>query len=189
MQKFPTIKTNRLVLRKIRQADISAVFDMFSRDDVTEHYGCYPFEHKSQALDWVTHNISNYGGNGYKGFRWAITLAENTDALIGSCGIHSVNPHFKSLEIGYDLHPNYWGKGIATEAVSGLLAHCFNNDFPMQLNRVAATTDVVSPLSVSVLTKLRFKEEGTIREDGFWKDQFHDVRLFSLLRREWALNK
>ncbi len=189
MQDFPTIKTERLLLRKISESDVRAVFDIFSKEEVTDHYDCHPFTDESKAINWVNCNIASYEDNGIKGFRWAIALIDTPDQLIGSCGIHSVNPNFKSLEVGYELHPRLWGKGMATEAVSGILDYCFNQDFPIRVNRIAATTDVVSPQSISVLRKLGFKEEGVLREYGFWKDKFHDVRLFSLLRKEWAINK
>lgn len=189
MQNFPTIKTERLLLREIRKSDTSAILDIFSRDEVTEHYDCYPFADESQASNWVNWNISAYEEKGCKGFRWAISLLDRPEQLVGSCGIHSVNQNFYSLEVGYELHPSFWGKGFATEAVAAVINHCFSHDFPVRINRVSATTDIVSPQSVSVLSKLGFKEEGVLREYGFWKDKFHDVRLYSLLRREWALNK
>ena len=189
MQDFPTIKTERLLLRKICKSDTPAILDIFSREEVTEHYDCYPFTDESQASSWVNCNISAYKDKEFKKFRWAISMLDRPDQLIGSCGIHSVNPNFQSLEVGYELHPNCWGKGIATEAVAALINHCFTQNFPVRINRIAATTDIVSPQSVSVLSKLGFKEEGILREYGFWKASFHDVRLFSLLRKKWALNK
>ncbi len=188
MKDFPTIKTERLLLRKICKADTPAIFDIFSREEVTEHYDCHPFTDESQASNWVNWNISNYEGKGHKGFRWAISLLDKPERLVGSCGIHSVNSNFHSLEVGYELHPNFWGKGIVAEAVAAVIKHCFTHDFPVRMNRITATTDIVSPQSISVLSKLGFKEEGILREYGFWKDKFHDVRLYSLLRKEWALN-
>jgi|GEM_PF-1010456 len=188
MQGFPTIETERLLLREISKSDTPAVLDIFSREEVTEHYDCHPFADEVQAANWVDGHISAYEDKGLMGFRWAISSLDRPDHLIGSCGIHSVNPNFQSLEVGYELHPHCWGKGFAMEAVTGIITHCFNQDFPVRINRIAATTDVVSPQSISVLSKLGFKEEGILREYGFWKDKVHDVRMFSLLRKEWVLN-
>lgn len=188
MQVFPTIKTDRLLLRRIRESDVAAVFDIFSRGEVTENYDCDPFTDETQAVNWVDWHVSTYENMKRKGFRWAITIIDKPDQLVGSCGFHSLNPDFQSIEVGYELHPNCWGKGIATEAVTAVISHCFTKNFPSRINRIAATTDLLSPKSVSVLKKLGFKEEGVLREYGFWKDKFHDVRLFSLLRREWPVN-
>lgn len=189
MESFPVIKTNRLVLRNIVEADAPSVYDIFSRQEVTEHYDCYPFSEHSQANGWVNWQIDSYKKNGNRGFRWAITLIDNPERFIGSCGFHSVNENFKSFDVGYELHPEFWGNGYATEALEGIIRYCFENNFPFKVNRIAATTDVVSPKSISVLNKLGFEEEGVLREYGYWKEKFHDVRLFSMLRKDWALNK
>ncbi len=71
------------------------------------------------------------------------------------------------------------------EAVAAIIEHCFSSSFPMKTNRVSATTDIKSPQSISVLKKLGFSEEGILREYGYWKGKYHDVRLFSLLEKEW----
>ena len=171
---FPLIETERLILRKITESDIPEVFRIFSTDEVTEHYDCYPFTKESQAEKWVDRQLSSYKAKGINGFRWAVSKKDLPTKLIGSCGFHSVNRKFKSIEIGYELHPDYWGRGFATEAVAGFISFCFVNQFPFKVNRIAATTDIVNPLSISVLKKLGFAEEGILREYGFWKGKFHD---------------
>ena len=178
------IKTPRLTLRDTRKSDAPAVFSIFSNPQVTEHYDCKPFTDEAQAENWVDTYRSAYSADKIEFFRWAIT--DNTDELIGSCGIHAINPDYYSLEIGYELHPDHWGMGLATEAVKGMLSYCFKVDFTFPINRVAATTDLNSPRSISVLNKLGFQEEGVLREYGYWKDRFHDVRLFSLLRKDFV---
>ncbi len=41
--------------------------------------------------------------------------------------------------------------------------------------------------STQLLHKLGFHEEGIRREYGFWGDTFHDLTLFSLLKREYVV--
>ena len=185
MADFPVIQTQQLILRALTSNDAPAVFDIFCRDEVTEHYDCYSYLHESQASEQVRKWMASYSDKGLKGFRWAIALAESPDKLIGTCGIHRVSAHNKSFDIGYELHPDHWGKGIATQAISALLDYCFNQHFPFKVNRITAMTDVVSPRSISVLAKLGFQQEGILRESEYWKDRFNDSRLFSLLRRDW----
>lgn len=189
MADFPVIQTQQLILRALTPSDVPAVFDIFCRDEVTEHYDCYSYLHESQASEQVRKWMASYSDKGLKGFRWAIALASSPDKLIGTCGIHRVSAHNKSFDIGYELHPDVWGRGIATQAISALLDYCFNQHFPFKVNRVTAMTDVVSPRSISVLTKLGFQQEGILRESEYWKDRFNDSRLFSLLRRDWLANQ
>ncbi|MEH6347133.1 MAG: GNAT family protein [Bermanella sp.] len=193
MDDFPTIKTPTLLLRALTKQDVPAVFDIFSRDAVTEHYDCYSYLHESQAAEqvrkWMASYPTPYPEKGLKGFRWAIALQNSPDTLIGTCGIHRVDNHNKSFDIGYELHPDHWGKGLATQAISALIEHCFSQHFPFKVNRITAMTDVISPRSISVLNKLGFQQEGVLRESEYWKDRFNDSRLFSLLRREWLVNQ
>jgi ribosomal-protein-alanine N-acetyltransferase len=116
---------------------------------------------------------------------WAICLADDPDLAIGYCGIHSANPAFCSLMIGYDLRPDHWGKGVALEAVSAMLSFCLARDYPFAINRVAATTDLDSQRSIALLKRLGLVEEGVLRQFGFWKGAFQDVRMFALLRSQW----
>lgn len=89
------------------------------------------------------------------------------------------------MAIGYELHPAYWGRGYALEANTAMLDFCFTQDFPFHINRVAATTDLDSQRSMALLRKLGFFEEGLLRQYGYWKGKFNDVRMFSLLREDW----
>ncbi len=41
--------------------------------------------------------------------------------------------------------------------------------------------------SVRVLEKIGFAREGVLREYGFWKNQFWDLQMFALLKREWRV--
>lgn len=185
MDGFPVIKTARLLMRNFTDADVPAFFDIFSREEVTEHYGCYSYTHIIQAEEQVKRKIEVNEKGGKVGFRWALVLNDSSQHYIGSCGFHSVNEHTKAFKIGYEIHPVHWRKGYAYEAVISMLQYCFEQDFPFAVNRVSATTDIYSPASISLLQKMGFTEEGILREYGYWRDQFHSVRLFSLLRREW----
>lgn len=185
MSPFPVLTTQRLILRDFHEADVNAFFSMFSDDRVTEFYDCNSFSNVEQAQKLVEANIRRNAAQDGIGVRWVICLANSPDRAIGSCGIHSINKAFHSIEIGYDLHPEYWGCGYAFEAVSRVLGFCFSSHMPIHVNRVSASTDLESHKSIALLRRLGFSEEGILRQYGFWKNRFNDVRLFSLLREEW----
>ena len=185
MNTFPNITTERLVLRDFNVADVDALFEIFSDDRVTAFYDLDTFTCVEQAIVFVeTHRRRNAAQDG-SSLRWVICLADAPEQAIGSCGFHSTSKEFHSIEIGYELHPDHWGKGYAFEALSKMLSFCFLNDVPFHVNRVSATTDLGSQKSIALLRRLGFSEEGVLRQYGFWKDAFHDVRVFSLLREEW----
>jgi [ribosomal protein S5]-alanine N-acetyltransferase len=185
MNSFPQINTDRLILRDFKESDAQAVYEIFSNDQVIEFYDIDKFSNLDQAIELVAaHRRGNDAQDG-KGLRWAICLANAPDQIIGSCGFHATHKTFQSMEIGYELHPDHWNKGYAFEAVSEVLRYCFTHHIPFRINRVTARTDLESHRSIALLKKLGFSEEGVLRQYGFWKSEFHDVRMFSLLRQEW----
>ena len=185
MNNFPAINTDRLSLRKISSDDVENIFNIFSNDLVTEYYNFGTFTELSQAEKIVETN-NYYYSNPEKGFRWGISLSSDPLKLIGSCGYHATNPTFHSMEIGYELNPDYWNKGYAYEAVRAMISYCYKNNFPFELNRITALTDLESERSINLLSKLGFVEEGILREYGYWKEQHQTARLFSMLKSEWS---
>jgi [ribosomal protein S5]-alanine N-acetyltransferase len=189
MNEFPTIITERLLLREFVSSDADAVYEIFSNDNVTEFYDLDSFTSLDQATTFVNTRISLSEEGGKRGFRWAICQKSKPETVIGSCGFHAVNKSFSSIEFGYELNQAYWGKNLAFEAVNAMLNYCFTENFPFLINRISASTNLDSTRSIKLLSKLGFKEEGILRQYGFWKNKFHDVRLFSILHSEWKANQ
>lgn len=180
---FPALDTERLTLREYRASDAQAVFDIFSQDSVTRYYILETMQSLEDAEALVATRASLFEKE--TGIRWAICLRENEDRAIGSCGCFRLNKAFRSIEIGYDLHPAFWRQGIMTEALTAMLDFCFSDGFFFRLNRVEALTEMENAASAGLLVKLGFMEEGMRREYGYWKGRYHDGRAFSLLRRDW----
>ncbi len=183
-ESFPTLETDRLLLRAFSYEDAEAVFEIFSLDEVTRFHNLETMAGVSEAERLVAARIALYEHS--MGVRWAITFTKAPDKAIGSCGLFSLNRAFRSAEVGYDLHPDYWNNGLVTEALSAILDYGYSHHFFFALNRVEAVTDPAHDVSIHVLRKLGFTEEGIRREYGYWKGHFHDLRAFSLLRRDWV---
>jgi hypothetical protein len=90
-----------------------------------------------------------------------------------------------SVETGYDLHSAFWRQGLMTEALTTVINFAYSDQFFFYLNRIQALTYVAHRASIGLLLKLGFQEEGLRREAGYWENQYHDLRSFSLLRRDW----
>ena len=115
------------------------------------------------------------------GIRWAVTLKPDS-TMIGSCGFHLYNPANRWLEIGYELHPDYWRQGLMSEAVSAVLRFCFDR---LRVHRIEANVTVGNAASAGLLRHLGFVLEGTWRERVFWRGQFHSLWQFSILEAEY----
>ena len=93
----------------------------------------------------------------------------------------------RNAVIGYDLLPEFWRKGYSSEAVRAIISAGFAGILPCgELHRVQADTVPGNRGSESLLRRLGFKEEGLRRECGYWKNKFHDLKCFGLLRSEFS---
>jgi ribosomal-protein-alanine N-acetyltransferase len=183
MNEFPILQTERLSLREFQPADIQAVFGSFSQEKVTKYINRGPMQTIQEAEELVEIRSSLFERG--IGIRWAIAAIDDPEKYIGSCGCYKFDQSNRSMEIGYDLLPDYWRQGFMTEAVKAMLNFVYSEAFFFHLNRIEALTYVDHLASIGLLKKLGFKEEGIRREAGFWENQYHDLQSFSLLRNEW----
>lgn len=181
---FPALETSRLNLTALRKDDTNAIFELFSDPAVVKYYDLDAFSDLSQATKLIALFESRFDDN--LGIRWAIRLKEQ-DKLIGTCGFNSWNPKMKNAVIGYDLLPKHWGSGYITEAIHKIASAAFSGDLACgALNRIQGDTVPGNDASESVLRKVGFREEGLRRQSGYWKNQFHDLKCFGLLKSEYV---
>ncbi len=180
---FPQLETNRLILREILPGDAGALLHIFGDDEVTRYFGMTTFtsiEQAQQLIKGMTERFKNKVR-----IRWGITL-KGEHMVIGTCGYPDWDRSQHLGAIGYDLASAYWRKGIATEAVTALLKFGYEN---MALNRIEALVMQENIASIQLLRKLRFQEEGILRGRGFWKGEFHDLKLFAMLKKDFVAEK
>lgn len=183
MPDFPVLETSRLILREFRPSDASAVFESFSNPDVTRYINLETMTSIEEAENLVATRAKLFSdGNG---IRWAVILKPDIDTAVGSCGFYYLNMGSKSCEVGYDLNPHHWRKGIMTEAIKAAISFAYGDDFFFPVNRISALTFEANIASIRVLTKLGFKKEGVLRECAYFKNAFHDLLCLSLIKREW----
>ncbi len=107
--------------------------------------------------------------------------------VIGDVGVNFDGPGPQQVELGYSLHPEWWGRGAAGEALSALLDHLFRT---RKMHRAIATTAADNRRSRTLLERLGFRHEGTMieswceRDEGHWSDEV----LYAILEREWKLS-
>lgn len=81
--------------------------------------------------------------------------------------------------IGYRIAYDYWGKGIATEALKLTVKSVFEE--LGYLERLEAIADVDNPASQRVLEKAGFRKEGVLRKYVRLKGESKDMVMFSFL--------
>ena len=109
-------------------------------------------------------------------------LIECEGRIIGKAGC------WRLPEIGFILHPDYWGRGLASEALAPIIDHVFET---RGLAAIEADVDPRNAGSLAVLKKLGFRETG--RANRTWKvgDEWCDSVYLALPRPilEWPLRR
>jgi ribosomal-protein-serine acetyltransferase len=102
--------------------------------------------------------------------------------LVGLVDLHTIDLGNKSAEIGYWLDKKHNGKGIITKSCKVLINHAFNE---IQLNSIRILCDTENKKSRAIPEKLGFIKEGTLREIQWMHDQFNDLVVYSMLKKDW----
>ncbi|PWW28876.1 ribosomal-protein-alanine N-acetyltransferase [Cytobacillus oceanisediminis] len=173
---FPTLETERLVLREISKDDANGIFSCFSNENVTQYYGQETLENIEQAEAFV-----DFFANSYKekrGIRWGIEIKGN-QGIIGTIGFNAWSPKHKRAEIGYEIHPEQWRKGYTLEAVSKVIQFGFDG---LGLTRIGAVVFINNEASNNLLTKVGFQKEGVLREYMYQNGEVYDTYVYSILK-------
>ena len=178
---FPTLRTERLMLRSITLDDVDAIFRIMGDAQVIRYFGQLPMRSRSEAVQRVESIHRAFQERA--GIRWAITSRDSGEFL-GSCGFWRLDYKHERGKIGYELAPTWWGRGVMTEAVGAALTFGF---VTMGLHSVEAQIHPRNNGSRRVLEKLGFVQEGYFHQNYYdpVEAAFTDTAVFSLLRSTW----
>jgi len=179
LNEFPRLETENLVLRQIQLSDAEAVLKVFSDASVTKYHDLDAATRLEQAQFLINRRAELFKSG--QRIRWGIARKID-DVIVGSCGYSSWVKNSFRAEVGYELARIHWRKGIMTEALRAIVNFGFKE---MGLNRIEAMVMLENIASTRLLEKLGFEEEGILREYGYWKGSFHDLKLFSILKKSW----
>ena len=147
---FPILSTDRIVLNEIQQSDNFSIFDLRSNHEVIKYIKRPPYQTIKEANEFIKKIQKGVANNDW--INWKIRLTNN-DTMIGSICIWNFSKDHKTAEIGYDLMPQYHGKGIMSEAMKLVLHYGFTH---LKLDSILAYTDQRNIASKSLLKKHPF---------------------------------
>lgn len=109
------IKTKRLGLRHFQKSDIDHFVELGGDPDVMQFFPG-GFQSREQVEVRVNDFISYYEERGLPCF---VMFDLETEEFVGRCGFGLIDTG--EIEVGYLLHKKFWGKGLASEALTVLL--------------------------------------------------------------------
>lgn len=176
---MPELQTERLVLRRMRLGDAEDMYDYAHRADVTKFLRWSPHPDIYYTQDYLRYLATRYAAGSF--YDWAVIYKAN-HRMIGTCGFTSFSCPDDAAEIGYVLHPDYWGQGLAVEAARAVLAFGFDH---LLLHRVEARFMQENTASLRVMQKLGMTFEGYHRESMLIKGSYRTIGYCSLLSSEF----
>lgn len=154
-----TLRTQRLLLRPARAADIDAFHAILSDPRATAYWSTPPHGDMAQTQAWLQSMIEIGCGEGED------FVVELGGRVIGKAGM------YRFPEIGFIFHPDAWGQGFAREALEAVLARAFGEH---RLPAVEADVDPRNSRSLKLLGGLGFTEIGRAERTWLVGDQWCD---------------
>jgi RimJ/RimL family protein N-acetyltransferase len=134
------LRTPRLVVRDWSEDDAAAALAIYGRAEVARWLSpAVPVIADEESMratlrGWIADTAASEAGVGH----WAVTLTDGssdggsdgpaTGRLVGGVSLHPLPVEEQDVEIGWQIAPEFWGNGYATEAGRGLLERAFAND-------------------------------------------------------------
>ena len=143
--------TPRLRLRAFCEEDLDDVCRLWMDPSVMAWIG----EHtRADVVKELREHIESQAAHGYA--LWAVE-ERASGRFVGDCGLQPFEMRGPEVELGYELLPEVWGRGLASEAVAATLAAAFG---PLELERVIAVVKPGNAASLRVLEKAGLRPAG-----------------------------
>ena len=140
----PTLKTERLILRKFTENDLKALYKIYSYEEVNKFLPWFPLKTLEEASAFYKKQFESQYDQGCS-YNYTICLKKD------NCPIGYINVEIAdSYDFGYGLTKEFWHKGIVTEAGRAVIEQLERDDVPF----ITATHDVNNPRSGMVMKRL-----------------------------------
>lgn len=146
------LTTERTGFSRWTSADLELAELLWGDEKVT-HYICSSGKFSQEEIE-ARLELEIRNGTEYHVQYWPV-FERNTGELIGCCGLRPFGPG--TYEIGFHLRPEFWHRGIASEAAGAVINHAFT---VLQAESIFAGHHPENHASRSVLQKLGFKYIG-----------------------------
>jgi RimJ/RimL family protein N-acetyltransferase len=173
---MPVLETPRLILRPFREEDVDPLAELMANTDFMRFsLGVFSRDQTTvfleKLMDWERRRLPS---------QFAV-IHRASNRLIGYCGFfHQQVDGTDEIEIGYRVHPDYWRRGLATEAAQAVRNYAFGD---LRLPRVISLIhrDNLPSRRVAEKNAMKLEKETVFR--GF------PTQVFALSREQWLAKR
>ena len=166
---YQELETERMTLKNISAEDREFILSQFSNDDINHYlFDAEPIK----SLEEADEIIGFYLQPEPRGHHRWILINKTGGGKMGTCGFHGFNQKEYSIEMGYDLQKEFWGKGYMVEALEAIIMFAKES---MKIKAIHACIYIRNEKSIKLVRKLDFVLTGTRNETFRGKDYLHNV--------------
>lgn len=169
------IITQNLILKEYTLDNLKDYYKLKSCENVWYYSSFIPLTDIGEA-EKLLRNLMSLRESNEDGFMALFTKGEEN--YIGEAGILSSRKSGNRCVIGYNLLPEYWNKGYATEITKSLVLYALKD---LGYERVEALACSENKASCKVLEKSGFKCEGILRHFNKCGDSYRDVSYYGMI--------
>lgn len=148
---FEKINTPRISLRLISHKDVTSLHAILNNPLVSKFNDYSTPLSKSDVKQLIQDDISGY----YEGEVIRLAITHNTlNKVIGSCGLYKINEQVSCAFLGFEMAPDFWGKGYMKEALVALIPELV---MIFKLKTIYAEVDSRNLASCNLLNGLGFQ--------------------------------
>lgn len=177
--KIPTLETNRLILRKILISDYQDMYDYSARPETSRYLLWHPHTSPKYTKKYISYLQGQYREENFYDFA---LVDKASGKMIGTCGFTSFSMENNSAELGYVLHPDFWGKGLAKEALLRVMGFGFAE---LRLHRLTAKIMSENKASCRVAEKCGMRHEATHIDGMRIKGNYETIEEYAILAKEF----
>ena len=175
--KIPILESNRLKLTPLSMVFATEKYVNWMNDPEVIKYlmsgGNYTIDKLQKYIEEVEKRPQ---------FFWAISLKE-TKEHVGNIKIDPIDPINLYGEYGIMIgDKSIWGKGIAYEASSKVISHCFEK---LKLRKINLSVLSKNLLARKLYNSLGFEQEGYFKKHIFHNNQFEDSIRMTLFNKNF----
>jgi RimJ/RimL family protein N-acetyltransferase len=152
----PALETARLVLRPLAETELDAVHRVSNDPQVRRYLWDDQPVSRAAVEGVISRSLEAFAEGGFGLF--GVRLRDGDGELVGYCGLLRLGVT-ERVELLYALLPDWWGRGLATEAARACLRFAFEE---AGLESVVAGTDPPNSASLRVIEKLGMRPVGEL---------------------------
>lgn len=182
MKNFPELQQSRVVLRKPSLEDTEFIFKLRSNVEVGKYLD-RKLQTKMQEAEEFLDKIIN-GIAGMNWLYWIITKKDSGNCL-GTICLWNFSDDRKSVEVGFEILPEYQGRGFASEALSAVLRYGF---YELSLDKIDGFVESANFRSVGLMKKSGFSLAKELDEKSSIDGREIKCSIYTLAKEEHYLS-